>query len=143
MDKTAPFPPVTLPQRLWAEVADAAVLRRWWTNFAPVAPGVYRSNHPNHARLDRYKAMGIDTVLSLRGGPDQVPQRMEVESCATLGLRLEHVSLAARRPSPRRQYMALFDMFDRLPRPFVMHCKSGADRAGIALGPVSAGPVRG
>ena len=32
---------------------DHAFLRVLWTNFYQIAPGVYRSNQPTHARLAR------------------------------------------------------------------------------------------
>jgi len=41
---------------------DHAILRKYWHNFAQVAPGVYRSNHPNHIRFQAYAAQGIKTV---------------------------------------------------------------------------------
>ena len=46
---------------------DHAVLRKVWTNFFPVAPGVYRSNQPTHERFVKLKAMGIKSILNLRG----------------------------------------------------------------------------
>lgn len=111
---------------------DHGILRTFWTNFAEIAPGAYRSNHPDHTRLTRYKEIGITAVLNLRGVNDKSPYVMEAESCAKLGLTLHSVSLKARRPADRGQMLALFDAFDTIPRPFVMHCKSGADRAGLA-----------
>ncbi len=30
------------------------------------------------------------------------------------------------------RFLQLFEIFDRIEKPFVMHCKSGADRAGLA-----------
>ena len=112
--------------------ADHAVLRTFWTNFDQVAPGVFRSNHPGHRRLAAYKARGIKAVLNLRGTPQRAHHLFEVESCEALGLELVSVSLHARKPADRDDMLALFDAFDRISRPFVMHCKSGADRAGLA-----------
>ncbi|MEL6648878.1 MAG: protein tyrosine phosphatase, partial [Pseudomonadota bacterium] len=45
---------------------DHAVLRKYWTNFFPVAEGVYRSNQPTHERFVKLKAMGITSILNLR-----------------------------------------------------------------------------
>ena len=111
---------------------DHGILRTFWTNFDRVAEGVYRSNHPTHARFARYAEMGIRGVLNLRGAGGRAPYLFEVESCAALGLTLLSVDLQARKPAPRDSLLDLFDAFDRIPRPFVMHCKSGADRAGLA-----------
>lgn len=111
---------------------DHAILRTFWTNFGQVAEGVYRSNHPGHARLERYKAMGIKAVLNLRGKGVRAPYLFEEESCAALGLELVSIALQARAPAKRENLLSLFAAFDSIPRPFVMHCKSGADRAGLA-----------
>ena len=46
---------------------DHAILRKVWTNFYPVAPGVYRSNQPTHERFVRLRDQGIKTILNLRG----------------------------------------------------------------------------
>jgi protein tyrosine/serine phosphatase len=40
--------------------------------------------------------------------------------------------MSARKAAPRDEYLRLFDIFDTAERPMVMHCKSGADRTGIA-----------
>ena len=111
---------------------DHAVLRTFWTNFDEIAPGVYRSNHPTHKRLETYRDMGIKAVLNLRGTPQMAHHLFEVESCAALDLDLVSVALHARKPANRSDMLDLFDAFDRIQRPFVMHCKSGADRAGLA-----------
>lgn len=111
---------------------DHGVLRRHWHNFATVAPGVYRSNHPNHRRFAAYAARGVKTVLNLRGPAAQPHYLFEVESCAALGLHLVNVQMAARRAPDPRELIALLDAFETIERPFLMHCKSGADRTGLA-----------
>lgn len=111
---------------------DHAILRSVWTNFWPVAPGVYRSNQPTHARFVKLKAMGIRTILNLRGAAGAAHYLVEEESCAALGLRLVNVTLHARFAAPREDIQAVIRAFREIERPFVMHCKSGADRAGFA-----------
>ncbi len=111
---------------------DHGILRTFWTNFGQVAPDVYRSNHPPHNRLEAYRERGIKAVLNLRGQGQRAPYLFEEESCAALGLTLISVDLQARKAAPVKSLLALFDAFDTIPRPFVMHCKSGADRAGLA-----------
>lgn len=111
---------------------DHAILRYLWHNFHEVAPGVYRSNHPNHARFAKYKAMGIKTILNLRGEPKAPHHRYEKASCKELGLTLVSTSMWARKAAPRAALLTLLDHFKTIEKPFVMHCKSGADRAGIA-----------
>jgi protein tyrosine phosphatase (PTP) superfamily phosphohydrolase (DUF442 family) len=121
-------------RRLWWRVMlhDHGILRQFWTNFDQVAPGVFRSNHPPHRRLAAYRARGIVAVLNLRGAARHPHHVLEVDSCERLGLSLVNLPLHARFAPQPKMLMALFDAFDTIPRPFVMHCKSGADRAGLA-----------
>lgn len=111
---------------------DHEILRTVWTNFWPVAPGVYRSNHPTHTRFARLKAMGIRTVLNLRGAAGAAHYLVEEESCRKLGLTLVNRTMHARYAPPRADILSLLDAFREIERPFVMHCKSGADRAGFS-----------
>ena len=111
---------------------DHGILRYRWHNFAEFALGAYRSNHPTIARFEDYAAMGIKTVLTLRGAQHQPQFLFEAEACARLGLGLECVQLAARRAPPVDRLQMLFSKFDHMDRPFLMHCKSGADRTGLA-----------
>ena len=111
---------------------DHGILRYRWHNFAEVAPGVYRSNHPHHARFAAYAQMGIKAVLNLRGISQQSHYLFEEESCQQLGLDLVTVHLGARNAPLQHRLVALLDAFESLPRPFMMHCKSGADRTGLA-----------
>ena len=111
---------------------DHGFLRKTWTNFEQIAPGAFRSNQPDLPRLKKWKAMGIETVLTLRGGISAAPVLLEREACAELGMRLYQIGLASRFAPPRDRLLELIALFDTIERPFAMHCKSGADRAGLA-----------
>ena len=112
---------------------DHAILRRPWTNFFEIAPGVFRSNQPSHERFETYAKMGLKTVINLRGkSPDRPSYLFEQESCARLGLDLIDLTLEARGAPNRDNLLQLITLFRELERPFLFHCKSGADRAGMA-----------
>lgn len=110
---------------------DHAILRTFWTNFAEIAPGVYRSNQPTHKRLEQMVELGIRDILNLRGEDKYAHYLFEKESCEQLGIRMHNVKLYARSATSRERYMQVFEAFRTLPRPFLLHCKSGADRAGM------------
>ena len=76
--------------------------------------------------------MGITTVFSLRGGKHMPQYLFEVETCARLGLKLECFKMSAREAPTVERLDMLFEVFDRIEKPFLMHCKSGADRTGLA-----------
>ena len=117
---------------IWTRWLDHGILRIWWTNQFQIAPGVFRSNHPPQSRFARVKAMGIDTVLTLRGVSGNPSDLLEREACAANGITLHSIALQARAAPTRGQIADLIALFRTLPRPFLMHCKSGADRAGFA-----------
>ncbi len=117
--------------RLHYHLFDHAFLRVFWTNFWPVAPGVYRSNQPTDARFQRYAEMGIKTVINLRGEDDHAHYLFEAESCDRLGLTLVNAKLWARNAAPRKRIIAVIDALRAAERPMMFHCKSGADRAGF------------
>jgi protein tyrosine/serine phosphatase len=114
------------------QLMDHAFLRSIWTNLDTVAPGVYRSNQPTRARFERMKALGVRTVINLRGTDRFAHYLFEQEICAELGLRLVDLRLWARKAAPAENILAVIDAFRTVERPFLMHCKSGADRAGFA-----------
>jgi protein tyrosine phosphatase (PTP) superfamily phosphohydrolase (DUF442 family) len=114
------------------QLLDHGFLRHLWTNFDEFAPGAYRSNQPDAKRLKAYAAKGIKTVLNLRGPSAHSPYLFEREACAELALQLVDLSLKARSAPTREALLELIDLFPTLPRPFLLHCKSGADRAGLA-----------
>jgi len=120
--------------RAWLHfnLIDHAFLRVPWTNFDRVAEGVYRSNHPGPRRLRRYRDRGIRAVLNLRGENDESPWMLEQDACRALGLELRVAKIYARKPPGRDELVHLIETMRTMPRPFVMHCKSGADRAGFA-----------
>jgi len=113
-------------------LTDHGILRGYWTNLAEVTPGVWRSNQPSPYRLRKYHDRGITTVLNLRGANENSPYLFEKEACDALGLTLISHAMTARALVAPSSLLALLDIFESIERPFIMHCKSGADRAGFA-----------
>lgn len=111
---------------------DHAFLRVYWTNFFKVSDGVYRSNQPTHKRFMRYRDMGIKTVINLRGPDPRAHYLFEEESCRILGLTLVNCKLWARHAADSASILEVIETMRTVERPFLFHCKSGADRAGFA-----------
>lgn len=118
--------------KVFAELFDVGFLRHRWTNFGQIAPDVYRSNHPGPARLGTYAAQGIKTVLNLRNDAHKSTTQFEIEACEELGLTYVNFPMAPRRAPYASELAGLVDLFGTLEKPILMHCKSGADRTGIA-----------
>ena len=111
---------------------DHEVLRKRWTNLHQIAPGVFRSNQPTFERLEKLKEQGINDVVNLRGKSEAAHYLIEKERCQALDLRLHNISLQARRAPEKQHLQELIRLFQQLDKPFLMHCKSGSDRAGLA-----------
>ncbi|MEM9351115.1 MAG: protein tyrosine phosphatase [Pseudomonadota bacterium] len=122
--------------RFWAHICynvqDHGFLRIWWTNLVEISPGVWRSNQPGPKRLAQYAKMGIKDILILRGVTDRAQYQFEVEAAEKYGIRLHTLALHARRALPPSRFLTLLDYFERMEKPWLMHCKSGSDRAGLA-----------
>ncbi len=110
---------------------DHGILRYRWHNFAEIAPGMYRSNHPNHERFTAFRDLGVKTVLNLRGATRHSHYKFEVESCEQLGLTLIDIPLSARQVPTVEVLLQVMEVLDELDAPTLMHCKSGADRTGL------------
>lgn len=112
---------------------DHGILRIFWSNFFEIAPGVFRSNQPDLKRLQYYAKMGITSILNLRGASMSPPYLLECEFCAATGQDLIDINhLSARKAPSRAALLALVDTMRCTPKPFLFHCKSGADRTSLA-----------
>jgi protein tyrosine/serine phosphatase len=117
-------------------LVDHAIFRTLWTNFAEVLPGrLYRSNHPTPGHLAAAaKRLNLRTLVNLRGPRFCGSDALSRETAARLGL--DHVDMAFEsRGAPHRDRILRFaGLWRELQVPALMHCKSGADRAGLASG---------
>ena len=121
--------------RFWANVhfqlMDHAFIRIFWNNFHEISEGVYRANQPSPSHLKSYKKLGIKSVLSLRGRANQSYDLFEDEYCKRLGLNLIYTPISSGSAPMPEDLLKIIQVLRELPKPVVLHCKSGADRAGI------------
>lgn len=117
-------------------LVDHAFFRLGWTNLATVVPGrMYRSNHPTPRNLARMvKRLGIRSVLNLRGNRQCGSQALSQAMSAELDVAHHFFALRSRDAPEREDVLRLIDLFATLTEPALMHCKSGADRTGLAAG---------
>jgi protein tyrosine phosphatase (PTP) superfamily phosphohydrolase (DUF442 family) len=115
------------------QLVDHGFLRVMWRNLHRIAPGVYRSNQPSAGQLAALRArLGLKTVLNLRGQSQQSFYLFEAETCARLGITLLDLSLSASQAPTLDKLEALHDLLQGAEKPLLIHCKSGADRTGLA-----------
>ncbi len=104
-------------------------------NFHTVAEGrLYRSAQPSAMDLADYaRDYGIKSVINLRGRhPGEQWYEDEMRASGELGLRHADIALSARRELTLGQIESLAKALGEAPAPILIHCRSGADRTGLA-----------
>ena len=112
---------------------DHGFLRTLYDNRFRLPGNLYRINQPSPARLAAYKQrFGIKTVINLRGQNDQLGwYRLEEEACKSLDLVLVNTQIYSRGLVDKVRLRELRDIIQSIELPALVHCKSGADRAGF------------
>jgi protein tyrosine/serine phosphatase len=118
----------------WAMIAEHNAINIFRSNFHEVDPGrLYRSAQPTTFQLRRYiKKYGIKTVINLRRFKGRTTLgALEKRVCDQMGVKMISIK-AYSRQMPRPQTLRHFkEVFESIEYPALIHCKSGADRAGI------------
>ena len=121
--------------RFWVHVhfhlMDHAFLRILWNNFHCVSDQVFRANQPSPSHLKSYRKKGIKAVLNLRGINKQSFFVLEENACKELGLELVSLPLSSSSAPQPEKILEVIHAIKSIEKPFVLHCKSGADRAGL------------
>ena len=118
-------------------LAAAAFVGRglWTANLREVVPGrLWRSaqmSPDSVAELVREK--GIRLVINLRKeDPGNVQHDREEDACRAAGAQFVTVPLSPKHLPPPDRLRELLEVYDKGPYPALVHCRSGADRAGLA-----------
>ena len=116
----------------WSSIwGDHAFLRVGFSNAHWIGPDMVRAAQPWPYQLKYWKRDGIRTIVNLRGGFDASFYALEREACERLGLKMVDFTITSRAVPKRETVLAAKDLFESIEYPALMHCKSGADRAGI------------
>ncbi|GJL92073.1 MAG: protein-tyrosine-phosphatase [Hyphococcus sp.] len=113
-------------------LGDHGFLRTVYDNTHEIAPGkMWRTYQPSPAHLERWAAKGVKTVVNLRGDNPSGFLFLEEEACTRLGLQLTNFRVYSRDAPSKEILHHARDLFNNIEYPAIMHCKSGADRAGL------------
>lgn len=112
---------------------DHGFLRARFSNLHRISPEMWRSNQPSPERIARHaRVLGLKTIINLRGAGGKGYYLLEKEACARHGVELVDFQFFSREAPSASAVLDARDLFDRIAYPALMHCKSGADRAGVA-----------
>ncbi len=110
---------------------DHGFLRVMFQNLHWISPEMARANQPAPEHIARYAKAGIRTILNLRGENDNGPYLLEKEACAAAGIAMVDFPVKSRDAPAKRHVSGAKTLFETIAYPALMHCKSGADRAGL------------
>ena len=119
--------------RAWANMllVDHGIFRLAYLNAHRVTPscGVPRSRRRGRSRA--FAQLGVKTIVNLRGGREHGSWPLQREACERHGITLVDFVLRSRGAPDRETILGARAFFASLEEPALVHCKSGADRAGF------------
>lgn len=112
---------------------DYGFLRAAFPNFHWISKGeLARANQPSPRRVAQYAKEGFKTIINLRGYHDHAFYWLERDACARHGVDMIDAPLDSRDAPNVERLERLAEIFATMKTPALLHCKSGADRAGFA-----------
>jgi protein tyrosine phosphatase (PTP) superfamily phosphohydrolase (DUF442 family) len=121
-------PPATYLDMLFV---DHGIFRLIYANCHRISDKAWRSAQPAPHHIRRFAQVGIRTVVNLRGPRECGSYWLEQEACARHGLKLVNFQIRSRAAPSREELKRAKRLFEEIEYPMLMHCKSGADRAGL------------
>jgi protein tyrosine/serine phosphatase len=111
---------------------DHGIFRFKWRSLHKISEQTYRSNQPFPWQIlaDKNKR-GIKTIINLRGVRNCSSFFLEKETCAKHNIKLINFPVTSRAAPKIETILAAKKLFNEIEYPMIMHCKSGADRAGL------------
>ncbi len=117
---------------LEAWLIDHEYIRVLYRNFHRLSDTAWRSNQPSPAFVRKLKErFGVRTIISLRRPDDSGQYLLEKEACDRHGITLLHHRFSSREFPAVEAVLAARDLLRQAEPPLLIHCKSGADRAGL------------
>lgn len=123
----------TAPALCYAEMllVDYGITRTIFSNRHKFATDAWRSAQPAPHHIRWMAKRGVKTVINLRGDQSFGTRWLEEQACKKHGLKLVDLTLRSRAAPEREEFRAVRDVLQSVEFPILLHCKSGADRAGL------------
>jgi protein tyrosine phosphatase (PTP) superfamily phosphohydrolase (DUF442 family) len=111
---------------------DHEILRTIYRNFYKLSANAFRSNHPSPAFIKKINhEYAIKTIISMRRADSTGQYRLEKKSCDQLGITLINHPMSSRSFPDVENILKAKKILETAEYPILIHCKSGADRAGM------------
>jgi len=117
----------------WANMllVDHGIFRLAYLNAHRITPTLWRAAQPAPNQIARFARDGLKTIVNLRGGREHGSWQLQREACQRHGVALVDFVLRSRGAPDRETILGAKAFFASLEEPALVHCKSGADRAGF------------
>ena len=111
---------------------DHEILRMIFRNFYALSNKAYRSNHPSGPFIKKLQnKYGVKTIISMRKADSSASYLLEKEACDQYGVTLINHRMSSRKLPKKERIIQAQTLFNEVEYPILIHCKSGADRAGL------------
>ena len=119
--------------RAWTNMllVDHGIFRLAYLNAHRVTPRLWRAAQPAPGDIAWFARQGVRTIVNLRGGREHGSWPLQKEACERHGIKLVDYVLRSRGAPDRETILGSKAFFESLDEPALVHCKSGADRAGF------------
>ncbi len=112
-------------------LVDHGIFRLAYLNLHRLGATAWRSAQPAPFQISRIARLGVKTIVNLRGPRWCGSYWLEREACRRHGLTMIDYQVRSRAAPSRDEVLGARDLFQRVEGPLLLHCKSGADRAGL------------
>ncbi len=110
---------------------DHGILRYFYVNQHRLGDKAWRSAQPAPWHIRRLARQGVKTIVNLRGERLCGAYYLEQRACADAGIKLVNFTIRSRAAPSKEEIRAARDLIGSIEYPALLHCKSGADRAGL------------
>lgn len=110
---------------------DHGVFRLIYANRHRLSHVAWRSSQPAPHDLRLLSRRGVKTIVNLRGDRDCGSYRLEAATCEKYGIRLIDFPVKSREAPAKQTFHDAKALLSNIEYPMLLHCKSGADRAGL------------
>lgn len=110
---------------------DHGILRLLYLNKHKLSDAAWRAAQPAPHQVRDAARLGVRTIVNLRGERLCGSYWLEQEACRRYGVKLVNFQIRSRAAPTPAEIRGARDLFESIEYPMLMHCKSGADRAGL------------
>lgn len=114
-------------------LSDHGIFRIFWRSWASLPGRMYRSNQPYPFQINKdIKKYKIKSIINLRGERHCSSFYLEKDFCKKKNLKIYNFPISSRDIPDKNKLVDFQKLINKVEYPCLMHCKSGADRAGLA-----------